>query len=166
MNHKSRSSQPSNGTYSEGPGKRKPPPTPEQLADAMLRASGGPRACGAYPFKFRLEEVAAREGARGSEANTAALSPEAGAILAAAHLTPDELGALLLTAATGHQQPVSRKARRKLSLAFGKVTGRLGARPAELMQPERRADGTCGCPPGHEACRASGLCPHRPYLWR
>jgi hypothetical protein len=141
-------------------------PNPEQVADAWLRASGGPGACREYPFKFRLEEVALRESRRGPEAEAEPLAPEAQAVLAAAHLTPPELGAPLLAAATGHEQSATVKARRKLRLAMGRTVGQLGARPAELMQPKRRPDGVCRCKPGQESCLKTGLCPHRSYLWQ
>jgi len=140
-------------------------PSPEQLADAMLRASGGPGACREYPFKFRLEEVALRETRRGPETQVEPLAPETQAVLAAAHLTPPELGALLLAAVTGHEQSATVKARRKLKRAMSRIVGKLGARPAELMQAGRRPDGLCRCKPGRESCLQTGLCPHRSYLW-
>ena len=154
---------PTNGRYLTRP--RTPSVTPEQLADAMLRASGGPGACREYPFKFRLDEVDLRESRRGPEGDVEPLAPEAQAVLAAAHLTPPELGALLLAAVTGLEQSATRKARRKLKLAIARVIGRLGARPAELMQAGRRTDGLCRCKPGQESCLRTGLCPHRAYLW-
>ena len=154
---------PGNGRYSTG--RHKPVPTPEELADAMLRASGGPGACREYPFKFRLEEVALRETRRGPETQVEPLAPETQAVLAAAHLTPPELGALLLAAVTGHEQSATVKARRKLKRAMSRIVGKLGARPAELMQAGRRPDGLCRCKPGQESCLRTGLCPHRAYLW-